>query len=154
MYPRAGHRPAGSASDEEKAMTETRPHDVAAIKDVLGRLYQAWDAGDADAFVADYTGDATAIMPGSYRASREEVRENMAVGFASYLKGSTNVEKLESIRFLGEDAAVAVSQTSLKFPGEAEVPADRTVMATWVLEKRGGAWLIAAYHNSPAVQPG
>jgi uncharacterized protein (TIGR02246 family) len=135
-------------------MTETRTHDEAAIKDVLGSLYKAWDAGDADAFVADYTEDATAIMPGSYRTSREDVRQNMAVGFASYLKGSTNVDQLESIRFLGDDAAIAVSKTSLQFPGEAEVPAERTVMATWVLEKRGGAWLIAAYHNSPAVLPG
>ena len=135
-------------------MTETRLHDEAAIKDVLGRLYQAWDAGDADAFVAGYTQDATAIMPGSYRTSREDVRQNMAAGFASYLKGSTNIDQLESIRFLGDDAAIAVSRTSLKFPGETEVPAERTVMATWVLEKRDGTWLIAAYHNSPAVQPG
>jgi uncharacterized protein (TIGR02246 family) len=135
-------------------MTETRPHDVAAIKGVLESLYKAWDAGDADAFVADYTQDATAIMPGAYRKSREEVRQNMAAGFASFLKGSTNVDKLQSVRFLGEDAAVAVSETSLKFPGETEVPADRTVYATWVLEKRGGAWLVAAYHNSQAVLPG
>jgi uncharacterized protein (TIGR02246 family) len=134
-------------------MTETRPHDVAAIKDILGNLYKAWDAGDADAFVADYTQDATAIMPGSYRTSREEVRQGMTVGFASFLKGSTNVDELQSIRFLGENAAVAVSQTSLRFPGETEVPAERVVNATWVLEKRDGAWLIAAYHNSPAVLP-
>jgi uncharacterized protein (TIGR02246 family) len=134
-------------------MTETRPHDVAAIKDILGNLYKAWDAGDADAFVADYTQDATAIMPGSYRTSREEVRQGMTVGFASFLKGSTNVDELQSIRFLGENAAVAVSKTSLRFPGETEVPAERVVNATWVLEKRDGAWLIAAYHNSPAVLP-
>jgi uncharacterized protein (TIGR02246 family) len=134
-------------------MTESRPHDVAAIKGVLGNLYQAWEAGDADAFVTDYTEDATAIMPGTYRKSKEEVRQNMAEGFASYLKGSTNIDKLESIRFLGENAAVAVSETSLRFPGETEVPAERMVRATWVLEKRGGTWLLAAYHNSPAVLP-
>ncbi len=28
-------------------MTETRPHDVAAIKGVLESHYKAWDAGDA-----------------------------------------------------------------------------------------------------------
>jgi hypothetical protein len=27
------------------------------------------------------------------------------------------------------------------------------VYATWVLEKRDGTWLLAAYHNSPAVLP-
>ena len=134
-------------------MTETRPHDAAAIRGVLESHYKAWDAGDADAFVTDYTQDATVIMPGIYRQSKEEVRQNMAEAFASFLKGSTAIDKLESIRFLGENAAVAVSETGVRFPGETEVPAERMVYATWVLEKRGGAWLLAAYHNSPAVLP-
>jgi uncharacterized protein (TIGR02246 family) len=134
-------------------MTETRPHDVAAIKGVLENHYKAWDAGDADAFVTDYTADATVIMPGIYRTSKEEVRRGMAEGFASSLKGSTAIDKVESIRFLGENAAVAVSETGVRFPGETEVPAERMVYATWVLEKRGGTWLLAAYHNSPAVLP-
>lgn len=135
-------------------MTETRPHDVAAIKGVLENHYKAWDAGDADAFVTDYTADATVIMPGIYRTSKEEVRRSMADGFASFLKGSTAIDKVESIRFLGENAAVAVSETGVRFPGETEVPAERMVYATWVLQKRGGTWLVAAYHNSPAVLPG
>ena len=93
--------------------------------------------------------------PVEYRHARitEEVRQNMAEGFASFLKGSTAIDKLESIRFLGENAAVAVSETGVRFPGETEVPAERMVYATWVLEKRDGAWLLAAYHNSPAVLP-
>jgi uncharacterized protein (TIGR02246 family) len=134
-------------------MTGTRPNDVAAIKGILENHYKAWDAGDADAFVADYAQDATVIMPGTYRKSREEVRQNMADGFASFLKGSTAIDKLESIRFLGQDAAVAVSETGVRFPGETEIPAERMVYATWVLEKRDGAWRLAAYHNSPAVLP-
>ena len=134
-------------------MTETRPEDVAAIKGVLEGLYKAWDACDADAFVADYREDATAILPGSYRRSKEEVRQSMAAGFASFLKDTTSIDKLDSIRFLGETAAVVVSETGIKFPGETEVPAERMVYATWVLEKRDGAWLLVAYHNSPAVAP-
>ena len=134
-------------------MTVIRSQDEAAIKGVLEGVYKAWDAGDADAFVADYREDATAILPGSYRRSKEAVRESMAAGFATALKGSTSVDKLDSIRFLGETAAVVVSETGIRFPGESEVPADRIVYATWVLEKRDGAWLLVAYHNSPAVVP-
>jgi hypothetical protein len=33
---------------------------------VLARVYQAWEAGDAEAFVADYTDDASVIQPGVY----------------------------------------------------------------------------------------
>ena len=134
-------------------MTVTRSHDETAIKSVLEGVYKAWDAGDADAFVSDYRDDATAILPGSYRRSKEDVRESMAAGFASFLKGSTSIDKLDSIRFLGETAAVVVSETGIRFPGETEVPADRMVYATWVLEKRDGTWLLVAYHNSPAVVP-
>lgn len=46
-----------------------------------------------------------------------------------------------------------MSETGVRFPGETEIPAERMVYATWVLEKRGGTWLLAAYHNSPAVLP-
>ncbi|QMU70715.1 SgcJ/EcaC family oxidoreductase [Streptacidiphilus sp. P02-A3a] len=134
-------------------MTVTRTHDETAIRGVLEGVYRAWDAGDAEAFVADYREDATAILPGSYRRSKEDVRADMAAGFASYLKGSTTVDRLESIRFLGGNAAVVVSETGVRFPGETEVPAERVVYATWVLEKRDGAWLLVAYHNSPAVLP-
>ena len=115
----------------------------------MAGIYQAW-GNDADAFVADYTEDATAILPGSYRRSREEVRQSMADGFASILKGSTTRDEIQSIRFLGNDAAVVVSETGILFPGETQVPADRVANATWVLEKRDEKWLLAAYHNSPA----
>ncbi|TQF68338.1 SgcJ/EcaC family oxidoreductase [Rhodococcus spelaei] len=130
-------------------MSETRSKDEAAIRAVLAGVYDAWGT-DADAFVADYTEDATAILPGSYRRSKEEVRQKMAEGFASVLKGSTTRDEIRSIRFLGADAAVVVSETGILFPGEALVPADRVANATWVLEKRDDKWLIAAYHNSPA----
>ena len=130
-------------------MSDNRANDTAAIAAVLESLYKAWDAGDADAFVADYTQEATAIMPGSYRASREEVRQGMAAGFASFLKDTTTTNRQLGIRFLGRDGAIVVSEAGILFPGESEVPADRIVYATWVLEKRDDAWLIAAYHNSP-----
>ena len=134
-------------------MTETRPQDVAAIEGVLADLYKAWDEGDADTFVADYLEDANVIMPGTFRKSKEEVRQGMAEGFASFLKGSTTVNTIESIRFLCESAAIVVGESGILFAGETEVPADRKVYVTWVLAKRDGAWLVAQYHNSPTVLP-
>ncbi|MEV8569081.1 SgcJ/EcaC family oxidoreductase [Streptomyces sp. NPDC051322] len=131
-------------------MSDNRAKDRSAITAVLQGVYQAWDAGDADAFVADYTQEATAILPGSLRASREEIRQSMAAGFASFLKGTTTTDRQLGIRFLGRDGAIVVSETGILFPGESEVPADRVTYATWVLEKTDGAWLVAGYHNSPA----
>ncbi|MCL2534511.1 MAG: SgcJ/EcaC family oxidoreductase [Nocardiaceae bacterium] len=135
-------------------MSNNRADDVAAIQAVLADSYKAWEAGDADGMVADYTADATAIMPGSLRDSREAIRQNMALGFAGPLAGSSTQNKQLGIRFVGRDGAIVVSESAILFAGETEVPDGlRKVNATWVLEKRDGRWLIAAYHNSPVLLP-
>jgi uncharacterized protein (TIGR02246 family) len=135
-------------------MSDVRAEDEAAIRAVLGASYKAWEAGDADGMVADYTPDATAILPGSLRDSREAVRQSMALAFDGPLKGSSTTNTQRSLRFVGRDAAILVSESGILFPGETEVPDVRKVNATWVLEKRDGQWLIAAYHNSPVLAPG
>ena len=135
-------------------MSDDRTHDEAAIHAVLVSSYQAWAAGDADGMVADYTADATAIMTGSLRDSRDAVRESMALAFEGPLKGSSTYNKQLSLRFVGRDAAIVVSESGILFAGETEVPDTGKVNATWVFEKRDGQWLIAAYHNSPVLAPG
>ena len=135
-------------------MSDSRSEDEAAIQAVLADTYKAWEAGDADGMVANYTADATAIMTGSLRDSREVVRQNMAVAFEGPLKGSSTYNKQLSLRFVGRDAAIVISESAILFAGETEVPDDvRKVNATWVFEKRDGRWLIAAYHNSPVLAP-
>ena len=70
------------------------------------------------------------------------------------LKGSSTYNKQLSLRFVGRDAAIVVSESGILFAGETEVPDTAKVNATWVFEKRNGQWLIAAYHNSPVLAPG
>ncbi len=135
-------------------MSDTRAHDEVAIQAVLVDSYGAWEAGDADAMVANYTADATAVLPGSLRDSREVIRESMALAFAGPLQGSSTYNKHLSLRFLGRDAAIVISESGILFAGETEVPDERKVNATWAFEKRDGQWLIAAYHNSPVLAAG
>jgi uncharacterized protein (TIGR02246 family) len=131
-------------------MSDIRAADEAAIQAVLADSYKAWEAGDADGMVADYTADATAIMTGSLRDSRDVIRDSMASAFAGPLKDTSTWNKQLSIRFVGRDAAIVVSESGILFAGQSEVPDTAKVNATWVFEKRDGQWLIAAYHNSPA----
>jgi uncharacterized protein (TIGR02246 family) len=135
-------------------MSHSRADDEAAIQAVLAESYKAWEAGDADGMVANYTADATAIMPGSLRDSRAVIRENMALAFEGPLKGSSTDNTQLSIRFVGRDAAIVISESGILFAGQTEVPDTGKVNATWVFEKRGDQWLIAAYHNSPVLAPG
>jgi uncharacterized protein (TIGR02246 family) len=135
-------------------MSDSRAEDQAAIQAVLADSYKGWEAGDADAMVADYTADATAILPGSLRDGRDVIRQGMALAFAGPLKDTSTYNKQLSLRFVGRDAAIVVSESGILFAGQTEVPETSKVNATWVFEKRDGQWLIAAYHNSPVLTPG
>jgi uncharacterized protein (TIGR02246 family) len=116
---------------------------------VLQRLYDAWAAGDADAFVQDYTDDATVVMPGVFHSGREAIRASMATGFAGPLKGSRGIDELQDVRVLG-DTAVVVSRAGILMAGEETLPPERQRVATWVLVRQEGQWKIAAYSNAPA----
>jgi uncharacterized protein (TIGR02246 family) len=135
-------------------MSDSRAKDRGAIEAVLVDSYKAWEAGDAEGMVANYSADATAIMTGSLRDSSDMIRETMALAFEGPLKGSSTHNKQLSLRFVGKDAAIVVSESGILFAGETEVPDTRKVNATWVFERRGDRWLIAAYHNSPVLALG
>ena len=134
-------------------MSHIRSDDEAAINAMLSEMYQAWADNDADGFVKYYTDDATAILPGSLRGSRKVIRDLMAAGFEGPLKGSSTVDKQLSLRFVGHDAAIAISEGGILFAGEDAVAGTRKIHATWVFEKRDGRWMVAAYHNSPVQTP-
>ena len=99
-------------------MSDTRAADEAAIQAILLDSYKAWEAGDADGMVADYTADASAIMTGSLRDSRDVIRKSMALAFEGPLKGSSTYNKQLSIRFVGRDGAIVISESAILFAGE------------------------------------
>jgi uncharacterized protein (TIGR02246 family) len=121
-----------------------------AILDVLKGVYLAWEANDADAFVAGYLDDASVVQPGVYKKSRQEIQSTMAGGFAGPLKGSRALDQPQDVRFLNEETAIVISEGGIVFPGQDAVASQGMVRATWVLAKRDGRWLVGAYHNSPA----
>jgi uncharacterized protein (TIGR02246 family) len=133
-----------------KTTTAGSDADRQAVLDVLARLYQAWEAGDAKAFVADYTEDASVIQPGVYEKDREEIRTTIAAAFTGPLNGSRVAARPVDVRFLTGDTAIVVSEDGIIFAGQDAVASERLVRATWVLVRRDGGWRIASYHNSPA----
>lgn len=134
-------------------MSHDHTDDATAIDALLAEMYEAWTDNDADRFVAHYAEDATALLPGSLRAGREDIRAQMAVAFDGPLKGTTTVDEQLSLRFVGEDCAISINRGAVVFPGESSAPDERTIHATWVFERRDGRWLVAAYHNSDAQVP-
>ncbi|WP_284983475.1 SgcJ/EcaC family oxidoreductase [Arthrobacter sp. efr-133-TYG-118] len=120
------------------------------IRSLFGEIYAAWADNDADAFVAPYRDDATVVMPRTYHRDKEEIRSSMAAGFQGPLKGSQAVDEPLSIRVIGGHTAIVVSKAGILTAGEAQLPIDREVIATWVLVRQDGRWLVASYANAPA----
>src|SRR5260221_6705398 len=115
MYRRVRRNAPGEPITRENPMSNSRAEDEAAIQALLVDSYKAWEAGDAAGMVANYTADATAIMTGSFRDSRDVIRENMALAFEGPLKGSSTYNKQLSLRFVGRDAAIVVSASGILF---------------------------------------
>ena len=120
------------------------------IHAVIQAVYEAWAGNDPDAFAALYLDDATVVQPGVHKKNREGIRTSMAAAFAGPLKGSRVSDTPQNVRYLGDAAAVVISEGGILMAGETELPSQRRVRATWVLAKQDGNWLVAAYHNSPA----
>jgi uncharacterized protein (TIGR02246 family) len=120
------------------------------VLNVIHAVYDAWADGDADAFAALYTEDATVVQPGIHKRNQNDVRTTMAAGFAGPLKGSRVHDEPQSVRFLGPDTAIVITEGCVIMAGQTELPSDPQVRATWVLTNQDGQWLVAAYHNSPA----
>ena len=120
------------------------------ILDVLHRMYAAWTAADADAFAAEYTDDATVVLPGTFHQGRAAVRDFMANAFTGRLKDTRGIDEPQDIRLVGKDTAIVVSKNAVLMAGEQDAPADRQRVGTWVLTRQDGRWLVAAFTNAPA----
>ena len=122
-----------------------------AVRAVLDAVYAAWEANDADAFVAPYTPDAMAVHSGNVMPDREAIRATIAAMFAGDLKGSRGIHAVQSVRFVGADTALVFSTGAIQFPGQdAPAPETRTLDG-WVLVRHDGAWRVEAFNNTPEI---
>jgi uncharacterized protein (TIGR02246 family) len=108
---------------------------------------KAWSDGDTRAFMAWFADDATVILPGFSLTGKADIDASMAAAFAGPLRGSRRVHDPRSVRFLGRDTAIVVTRSETVFAGEDAAPADRQDMATWVLARHDGQWLVESYHS-------
>jgi uncharacterized protein (TIGR02246 family) len=124
-------------------------HDDIGLRTVFEAVMQAWREGDATAFSAHYASEATVILPGIHLRGSAVIQASMAEAFAGPLKDTRRIHQVEHIRFLDDTTALVTTRSGTTLPGEPEPAADRWSLATWVLSRSTGPWLVEAYHDSP-----
>ncbi|GHJ06977.1 MULTISPECIES: SgcJ/EcaC family oxidoreductase [Micromonospora] len=122
----------------------------AAVAAVPLQIVAAWQRHDADAFADVFTPDGTMILPGLYRSGRDEIRDFMATAFAGPYQGTQVTGEPFHLTFLGADTALLLTKGGVLAPGAETVAEDQQIRASWLLTKRDGRWLLAAYQNTPA----
>lgn len=127
----------------------TRAEAEQQIREVLNRATVAWADNDAVAYAAEFAADSDYVaFDGTHLRGRAANRALHAGLFDGPLYGTRIEGEIESIRFLGEDVAVAHMTGSVVFAWHNGIPRGRLSRNTWVLHHDGGEWKIAAFHNS------
>ena len=121
-----------------------------AVRALLARSVSAWTANDANGFASLYAPDATVLLAdGTFLSGRDEIRTFMTAGFAGPLAGTRGLDEVASVRSLGDDAAIAISDSGYTFAGEDRPAAGRMRRATWTLTRSADGWAVAGYANAP-----
>lgn len=116
------------------------------VTEVLSAMASAWERGDADAYGALFTEDASyTIFVGTVYHGRRDITESHRVLFARFLKGTKLAIGKSHVRYYGPDTAIVTStgDTYRRRAGKL------TKVQTFTLVRQAdGSWLIAAFHNT------
>ncbi|MFJ7219501.1 SgcJ/EcaC family oxidoreductase [Amycolatopsis sp. NPDC098790] len=138
-----------TATAEQAGSGSPSADDQAAAGAVPGRIIAAWADHDAAAFADVFTEDGTMVLPSVYVQGRAAIREFMAGAFAGPYRGTRVTGAPVHLHFPRPDVAVVVTIGGVRAAGEDELPAAKTVRATWILVKDDGEWRLTAYSNAP-----
>lgn len=141
-------------------MPDTTPTvDTTPVLDILDRLAAAWNAGDAAAYAAEFTADATYVaFNGQVMAGRAAIENTHRWLFDGPLRGSRMTSMSEdaspaTVRSLRPAIAHVVTTAVVLPTGQSTVTADRESVVSLVVLDQGDAWRIAAFHNTRRHDP-
>ncbi|KDN22939.1 SgcJ/EcaC family oxidoreductase [Amycolatopsis rifamycinica] len=127
------------------------------VRDVLGRLVDAWNSGDAAAYGRLFTEDADYVTYfGRNLPGRETIEGSHRALFEGPLKGSKLTGSLggeAKVRFVRPDVAVVVVGGGSSLTGSEVADAGRESTVSFVLVREEGEWLITAFQNTRVSDP-
>ena len=135
------------------AAQETAREEVLAV---LGRLNDAWNAGDAAAYGRLFTEDADYVtFFGMQFPGRELIESSHRALFEGPLRGSKLIAGYGEarVRFPAENVAIVVSGGGSSLSGGDVAEEGRAVTVTFVLVRDEEGWLITAFQNTRVSDP-
>jgi len=136
------------ASYSAAAGEGARAEDEAAIRAVIIKLRDSWNASDSKGFAAPFAEDADYVIINGMRIKGRAMIDSGHRGiFDTVYKGSTLAGSIQSVRFIRDDVAVAHVEWHLKYR-EGDARREHKAMCSLVLMKQNGQWSITAFHNT------
>ncbi len=122
--------------------------DEQAIRDMVGRLVQAWNRSDSHGFAAEFARHASFIhIYGGQIDGRTAIEIAHRTIFDTIYKDSKNDYLIHEIRFIRPEVALVLLRAHLKFH-EAGEPREIHARPTMVVVKEDGQWQAVLFQNT------
>lgn len=130
------------------------PHeDETAIRAIVQGMMDAWNEHDAARFATPFAGDADyVIVDGRHIQGRAAIQDGHMTLFKGLYRDSYNEYRVEQIRLLRQDVAVAHVMAHLVFQLEGREQVGHARFSL-VLLKEADQWQVAAFQNTPIQKP-
>src|SRR6186997_1235137 len=126
------------------------PTDNTAIESIYGKLINAWNEMNAEAFAALFAENANMIgFDGSMANSRREIQEHLSAIFADH-QPAKFITIIKEIRFLSPSVALLRAAVGMVPRGQKEINPKTNAIQSLIVIKENEQFSIALFQNTPA----
>src|ERR687885_1684315 len=136
-------------SHKSEKTLDPKSDDEAAIRTLYQQMIDGWNKGSGQAFAAPYTDDSDFIgFDGTYMKGRQQIASFHQMLFDKFLKGSSLIGRIRSVRFIAENVAIMIAVGGTVMTGQSDIEPERNSIHAIVAVKHDSNWYFTAFQNS------
>ena len=121
-----------------------------ATRELYGRLLEAWDKRNARNYALLFAPDATLVgFDGSQVCGQLQIGAHVSEVFTHH-QTPRYVGIVREVRSIAPDVSLLRANAGLIPPGKDDIDPALNAVQSLLSVKKGGAWKIALFHNTPA----